>query len=94
MVMPPYTIQCQACGAKASLKVASHWSDGETRELKTYSIVCDRCLDAALKMAKARYLHCQVLPGESIEPPGVWELGAGKSSGALVRRPDLENASQ
>ena len=52
MAMPPYTIHCQACGAKASLKVASHWSDGETRELKTYSIVCDRCLDAALKILK------------------------------------------
>ena len=90
MAMPPYIVTCARCGAVASLKVASQWSDGETRELKTYSIVCQGCIAPALAAARLRHRQCRVLPGETVEAPGVWELAAGKCSMALVRRPDLE----
>ncbi len=90
MAMPPYTIACQECGAVATLKVASQWSDGETRELKTYAIVCAGCLRSALGQARARHSQCRMLPGEAVDPPGVWELAVGQPSGALPRRTDLE----
>ncbi len=90
MGMPHYHVNCARCGQPATLKVASQWSDGDTRELKTYAIVCAGCLIPALASARERHLQCRVLPGETVGAPGVWELATGKPSTSLVRRPDLE----
>lgn len=90
MPMPPYKVVCQHCGEPATLKVASEWSDGETRELKTYAIVCLGCLNRALAEAKGRHTLCQVHTGETLEKPGVWELAVGRATASLIRRADLE----
>lgn len=91
MPIPPYKVVCQKCGEPATLKVASEWTDGETRELKTYAIVCSRCLEKAHEDAKVRHAACQVHAGETLEKPGVWELSVGRPTASLTRRLDLES---
>jgi hypothetical protein len=68
-----YPLLCQCCGGPAALKIASEWSDGQTRELKTYSICCEACLPKELASAKVRQGQCRVSPGESLGAPGVYD---------------------
>ena len=78
-----YPLMCQRCGEPATLKIASEWSDGQTRELKTYSLCCEKCLPAEWAAATARQKSCRVSLGESLGPPGVYDeqrpLNRGRS---------------
>jgi hypothetical protein len=92
MQMPPYPVLCSAvgCGRLAQFKIAADWSDGVTRELKTYCLACEPCLPALLAHAHAKHAACRLAPGESLGAPGVYELRRDARDRELVRRPDLE----
>jgi hypothetical protein len=89
MPMLPYPILC-CCQAPAEFKVAAAWSDGITRELKTYAITCRTCLMKSLSEARAKAKLCRLLPGEVLGVPGVYELARPTENRLLRRREDLE----
>jgi hypothetical protein len=74
--LPPYPILCHApgCTRPAAFKIAARWSDGQTRELKTYSLSCGECVSGELRSAEARFATCRLAPGESLTRPEVFEL--------------------
>jgi hypothetical protein len=92
MPMPAYLVLCYrpGCGRPAAYKVAACWSDGVTRELKTYALSCPECLGHWFAEARARQAACRLAPGETLEPPGVYDLARGRRDQQLTRRPDLE----
>jgi hypothetical protein len=92
MSMPPYPVRCYApgCPELSAYKVAAHWSDGLTDELKTYSLACPACLPALLVAARLKRAACRLAPGETLDEPGVYQLSRGGRDHSLARRPDLE----
>lgn len=92
MPMRPYPVLCYSpgCGRPAAYKIAACWSDGATRELKTYSLACPDCLPALFAAAEAKLAACRLTHGETLEVPGVYELHRGDRDKSLKRRPDLE----
>ncbi len=81
---------CGECGAMAAFKIAAQWSDGPTQELKTYFLSCQSCLVNLFPKATAKQRACRLAPGETLAPPGVYELSRGAGDRSLVRRGDLE----
>jgi hypothetical protein len=92
MPMPPYPVLCYmpGCPYPAAFKVAARWSDGVTRELKTYSLACPDCLPHLFAHAIVKRSACRLAPGETLEEPGVYELHRGERDKTLRRRADLE----
>ena len=92
MPMPSYPVRCSApgCRAEAVFKVAAHWSDGLTDELKTYALACDDCLARLLATARLKRAACRLAAGEELDEPGVYVLSRGGRDTSLVRRPELE----
>jgi hypothetical protein len=92
MPMPPYPVCCYrpGCGRPAVYKIAARWSDGVTHELKTYALSCEECLVEWFRMSRAKQAACRTTPGETLEPPGVYELARGRRDQQLTRRPDME----
>ena len=43
-------------------------------ELKTYSLCCADCLPACFKISLEKQKRCRLAPGESLEPPGIYQL--------------------
>ncbi len=78
-----YPLLCQCCGETATLKIASEWSDGQTRELKTYSICCEACLSKEWFAAMERQRSCRVSLGETLGPPGVYNEQRPQNRGRL-----------
>ncbi len=74
-----YVVRCTApgCANPAGFKIAARWSDGVTHELKTYSLCCERCLNAELGAAEVKQQACRLALGESLEPPAVFARTAG-----------------
>ncbi|HEY2787113.1 MAG TPA: hypothetical protein VGJ05_19295 [Fimbriiglobus sp.] len=74
--MPSYPVTCTArgCTAPAAFKVAAHWSDGVTHELKTYALTCTACLAGELASARVRRGVCRLAPEETLDEPDVYEL--------------------
>lgn len=95
-MMPPYPVRCYApgCGRPAQFKIAARWSDGVTRELKTYFLACPGCLPDLFAQATVKQRACRLAAGETLEPPGVYELTRGARDQQLVRRADLEPAAE
>lgn len=85
-----YPIICYTCNSPAEYKVAAEWSDGQTRELKTYSLSCAACLAANFAQAKRKQTQCRLLHGETLAVPGIYAICRGNRDRQLVRRPDLE----
>ena len=79
MPMSPYPVRCYApgCSELAVYKVAARWSDGNTHELKTYSLACPACLSGLFAAAVVKRAACRLAPGETLEEPGVYELHRG-----------------
>ncbi len=94
MPMPAYPVLCYAPGCRdvAAYKVAACWSDGVTRELKTYSLACSKCVTALFAEASAKRAACRLAPGETLNEPGIYELHRGGRDHALKRLPELEAA--
>jgi hypothetical protein len=92
MPMSPYPVRCYrpGCGQLAVYKIAARWSDGVTEELKTYALSCSDCLGDWFRRACEKQRACRTAPGESLEPPGIYELNRGQRDRALTRRLDLE----
>lgn len=90
--MKPYPVKCYGpgCGHLAAYKVAACWSDGTTRELKTYALACPDCLSNLFDAAEAKRAACRLAPGETLEPAGIYELHRGDRDRVLKRCPDLE----
>lgn len=92
MSFPPYTVFCTTpdCRRPAVYKVAARWSDGSTTELKTYALCCAECLPDAFARAAVKRAGCRLAPGETLDPPGIYELQRGGRDRDLKRRHDLE----
>ena len=92
MPMPPYQIYCYTSGCKhpAQYKIAARWSDGVVSELKTYGLCCEECLARWLQRGRASYQACRLIPGETLEMPGIYVLQRGQRDQGLQRRTDLE----
>jgi hypothetical protein len=92
MPMPAYPVLCYApgCDHSAAFKVAACWSDGTTRELKTYALACPDCLPDLFAAAKVKLAACRLAPGETLDGPGIFELQRGDRDKTLRRRPELE----
>ena len=90
--MPTYPIPCGGpdCRTSALFKIAAEWSDGPTRELKTYFLCCPDCVKPLRPAAVAKRRASRLAPREALGAPGVYELSRGSADRALVRRPDLE----
>ena len=86
--MPPYPVLCYAagCGKPAAFKIAARWSDGATRELKTYYLSCPECLPTLYASAVVKRVACRLAPGETLDAPGVYELHRGGRDKTLKRR--------
>jgi hypothetical protein len=92
MPMPPYPVCCYrpGCGRPAVYKIAARWSDGVTHELKTYALSCEECLAEWFRASRAKQAACRTAAGETLEPPGVYELARGRRDQQLTRRADVE----
>jgi hypothetical protein len=92
MPMPPYQVFCYTSGCKnpAQFKIAARWSDGVVSELKTYGLCCEECLPTWLQRGRDRHKACQLIPGETLETPGIYRLERGQRDQVLVRLTDLE----
>lgn len=92
MPMPPYAVLCYApgCTRVAAYKVAARWSDGNTHELKTYSLACPECLAELFARARVKRAACRLAPGETLDEPGIYALSRGERDRALKRQPELE----
>ena len=91
-MMPPYPVCCYrpGCGAAAVYKIAARWSDGVTGELKTYALSCAACLAEQFARSRLKQKSCRLAAGETLEPPGIYELTHGRRDRELTRRTDLE----
>jgi hypothetical protein len=80
MRMPPYPVLCYGpkCVSPALYKVAAHWSDGVTGELKTYSLACEQCLPNLFGEAKIKRDACRLTEGESLGEPRIFLLAHGE----------------
>ena len=95
MPMPPYQMNCYTKGCKnpAAYKIAAAWSDGVVKELKTYGLCCEECLPAWLRRGRTRRQTCRLIPGETLETPGIYLLQRGQRDQVLPRRTDLDGAA-
>src|SRR5262245_751328 len=92
MPMPAYSILCYTpgCNQLATFKIAARWSDGVTAELKTYGLCCADCLKAWFERARQRQAACRLTPGESLDPPGIYQMESGQRDQRLIRLENLE----
>lgn len=92
MPMPSYPIYCYTkdCKDLAVYKIASRWSDGVVRELKTYALCCADCLAVWFHKSRQKQAACRLTAGEILEPPGIYHLERGHRDVQLQRLPELE----
>jgi len=92
MPMPPYQLYCYTkdCKHPAQYKIAASWSDGVVSELKTYGLCCEECLPKWFERGRQRFKACKLIPGESLEPPGIFLLQRGQRDQTLQRLTELE----
>jgi hypothetical protein len=92
MSMPSYPVLCytHGCDQPAAYKIAARWSDGVTRELKTYGLACEKCLPAWFQRARERHPACRRAAGESLDLPGIYRMLPGQRDQQLERLPEIE----
>lgn len=92
MPMSPYPVLCTTpkCSNPAVYKIASRWSDGIVSELKTYSLCCGGCLREAFRTSRQKQAACRLTQGESLDPPGIYQIQHGTRDQKLQRLPELE----
>jgi hypothetical protein len=91
-MMPPYPVLCytRGCNQLAGYKIAARWSDGITEELKTYALCCADCLAGWFQRSQHKQAACRRVPGEILEPPGIYEWVPGQRDRVLTRCHQLE----
>ena len=92
MPMPPYQVFCYTKGCKnpAQYKIAARWSDGVVSELKHYGLCCEDCLAKWFLRGRESQKTCQLIPGETLDAPGIFLLQRGQRDQVLQRLPELE----
>ncbi|GBD35285.1 hypothetical protein HRbin36_00394 [bacterium HR36] len=92
MPMPPYPVLCYepGCGRPAVYKLAAEWSDGFTRELKTYGLTCADCLEKWYRKAVRSRQALRLAPGEYVGELAVYWFERGKRDVELVRECEIE----
>jgi hypothetical protein len=90
--MTHYEVLCDhvGCTRPAHFKIASQWSDGSTKELKTYALSCTSCVRVLFESANGRHGKCRLEPHETLDRPEVYEWVRGMRDRQLIRRTDLE----
>ncbi|WP_422924586.1 hypothetical protein [Singulisphaera sp. PoT] len=78
------------CGAHATHKIASPWSDGRFSELKTYGFACPDHVGDVLRSAETRWLNYEPVPGEAVHDIGIYRASTGKQAPRWERDPDME----
>ena len=93
MPMPPYQVFCSSkdCKNPAQYKIAARWSDGVVSELKTYGLCCEECAAKALARARESHNALRLIPGETLETPGIYQLQRGQRDQVLPRLTELED---
>ncbi|MSQ96714.1 MAG: hypothetical protein EXR98_19470 [Gemmataceae bacterium] len=92
MPMPPYQLYCTTkdCKHPATYKIAARWSDGVVSELKTYGLCCEECVATWFLRGRESFKKSRLIPGETLEQPGIYRLHRGERDQALQRLTDLE----
>jgi hypothetical protein len=98
MTIPTYPVYCYqvdsetkvACRELATFKIAARWSDGQTDELKTYYLSCEKCLSRLYQLALAKQVTCPLAQGETLDKPTIFERPKTPGESHLNPRPDLE----
>src|SRR4051812_125479 len=93
MPMPAYQVPCYTPrrDREAAYKIAAEWSDGLTRELKTYGLCCAECVPAWFTRARERKAACRAAPGETLGDPHVFRVQRGQRDQRLERMTELES---
>ncbi|MBM3993810.1 MAG: hypothetical protein FJ303_06615 [Planctomycetes bacterium] len=91
--MPSYPIYCYTdeCKNLAQYKIAARWSDGVVSELKTYGLCCEDCLATWFARGRESHRKCRLIPGETLEEPGIYRLERGQRDQTLTRVAELES---
>jgi hypothetical protein len=87
-----YVPGCTAlgCNHQAIYKIAAAWSDGTSRELKNYGLVCEAHRDLQLSLARNHHQALRLSDGESVGPVELYVLRTGCRDVELQRRVDDE----
>jgi hypothetical protein len=85
-----YIPACSApgCDHPAIYKIAAAWSDGTSRELKNYGLVCEAHRDALLILARSHHQGLKLSDGESVGPVELYVLRTGCRDVELTRLVD------
>jgi hypothetical protein len=76
------------CDRTASFKLAASWSDGTSRELKSYGLVCEEHRDEELEGARQRWSKLRPTAEEVVGPVEVFRLEKGLRDFDLIRVSD------
>jgi len=76
------------CEKPAVYKVAAPWSNGTSRELKTYGLACEAHRDSLRAVAQVRRGGLTLADGETLGAVGLYPLEAGRRDMELSRLPD------
>jgi hypothetical protein len=85
-----YIPGCSApgCDHPAIYKIAAAWSDGTSRELKNYGLVCESHRDVLLTLARSHHQGLKLSDGESVGPVELYVLRTGCRDVELTRLVD------
>jgi hypothetical protein len=73
------------CNRPAVYKIAAAWSDGTSKELKTYGLACESHRDELLAEARSKQRTLRLAEGETVGPIGVYQLLPGVRDAELSR---------
>jgi len=82
-----YRPGCSAvgCNQAAVYKIAATWSDGTSRELKTYGLACEAHRVSQLHVARLRHAGLRLSEGETVGPVELYLLLSGCRDAQLSR---------
>jgi len=89
-----YRPSCSAgrCDQPAVYKIAATWSDGSSRELKSYGLTCEVHRDSYLAAARRHHEGLRLSDGETVGPVEIYLLRSGCRDAELV--PYSENEKE
>lgn len=76
------------CDRTAKFKIAASWSDGTSREFKSYGIVCEEHREAQVEAARLRSARITRTADEIVGPVEVFVLKPGSRDTELTRHED------
>jgi hypothetical protein len=88
----PFVVCCTmpGCQETARYKIAAEWSDGTTKELKTYGLACEEHLEVLFRQSREKHRGCRVAEGETLSGPCIFQIEQGRRDRELVRLPERE----